>query len=246
MRISIVTAVYNRTNTIGDALASVQAQSFGVAEHIVQDGGSTDGTLDVIEARCTAETSVVSEPDIGIYDAINKGISRASGEVIGLMHSDDFFAHNRVLEKVVEVFENNNVAGVYGDLDYVSARNPKKVVRRWRSGYYCRSRLKYGWMPPHPTLFFRREVFDTWGLYNPDFQISADYDAILRYLWKGHIRLAYLPEVLVKMRTGGESNRSLSRIYQKSIEDHRAIKSNGVGGLGVLALKNLSKIRQFL
>jgi glycosyltransferase len=245
MKISLVTAVYNRVNTVGDALASVQGQSQSAAEHLIQDGGSTDGTLDVIRAQRTAETRLVSEPDTGIYDAINKGISRATGEVIGLMHSDDIFAHARVLEKVAEVLENEDIAGVYGDLDYVSAEDPSKVIRRWRSGHYCRSKLRRGWMPPHPTLYLRREVFETWGLYDPDFQISADYDAILRFLWKGRVRIAYLPEVLVKMRVGGESNRSLGRIYQKSLEDYRAIKSNGVGGVETLAMKNLSKIRQY-
>lgn len=245
MRLSIVTAVYNRASSIGDALTSVQAQTYAVAEHLVQDGGSTDDTLNIVESRRMATTSLVSEPDTGIYDAINKGISRATGDVIGLMHSDDFFAHTRVLEKVAEVFENEDIAGVYGDLDYVSAQNPRKVIRRWRSGPYSRSKLRHGWMPPHPTMYLRREVFENWGLYDPDFQISADYDAILRYLWRGHIRLAYLPEVLVKMRVGGESNRSLGRIYKKSCEDYRAIKNNGVGGFETLALKNLSKIRQF-
>lgn len=245
MRISIVTAVYNRANTVGDALASVQGQSFSVAEHLIQDGGSTDGTLDVVQSRRTAETSLVSEPDTGIYDAINKGISRATGDVIGLMHSDDFFAHARVLERIAEFFESNDVAGVYGDLDYVSAQDPRRVIRRWRSGYYSRSKLKRGWMPPHPTLYLRREVFEKWGLYDPNFQISADYDAILRYLWRGDLSITYLPEVLVKMRIGGESNRSLIQVYKKSLEDYRAIKNNGVGGIETLALKNLTKIRQF-
>ncbi len=246
MRISVVTAVYNRANTIGDALASVQAQSHGVAEHLIQDGGSTDGTLGVIEARRTAETSLVSELDTGIYDAINKGICRATGDVIGVMHSDDFFAHNHVLERVADLFRKDDVAGVYGDLDYVSAEDPGKVIRRWRSGHYCRSKLRRGWMPPHPTLYLRREVFENYGLYDTDFQISADYDAILRYLWIGSSRLAYLPEVMVRMRLGGESNRSVGQMIRKSREDYQAIKRNGVGGFGTLTMKNLSKIKQFL
>lgn len=136
MKLSIVTAVFNRADTIGDALASVQSQSYGPVEHVIQDGGSTDGTLDIIKARETAATQLVSEPDNGIYDAINKGISRARGEVIGLMHSDDFFAHDKVLERVAEIFQDRDIDGVYGDLDYVAAQNTRKVIRHWRSGPY--------------------------------------------------------------------------------------------------------------
>lgn len=152
------------------------------------------------------------------YDAINRGISRASGDAIGLMHSDDFFAHDRVLERVAEALSDPAVEGVYGDLDYVSASDPARVIRDWRSGAYAPAKLRRGWMPPHPTLYLRREVFDTWGLYDTSFRIAADYDAMLRYLAKGEIRLAYIPEVLVKMRVGGESNRSLGRILRKSRE----------------------------
>jgi len=246
MKLSIVTAVFNRADTIADALASVQAQSYRPVEHLIQDGGSSDGTLDLIKARETDATHLVSEPDRGLYDAINKGISRASGDVIGLMHSDDFFAHDKVLERIAEVFQDRDIDGVYGDLDYVSAVNSDKVIRHWRSGPYNQALLKRGWMPPHPTLYLRCEVFETWGLYDTSFQIAADYDAMLRYLWRGNIRLAYLPEVLVKMRVGGESNRSLGRVLRKSGEDYRALRRNGVGGIGALASKNVSKLGQFV
>jgi len=246
MKISIVTAVFNRVETVADALRSVESQSYRNIEHIIQDGGSVDGTLDVIRRSEASVPHFVSEPDSGIYDAINKGISRASGEIIGLMHSDDFFAHDKVLERIVEAFSNPAVDGVYGDLDYVSAVNTKKTVRRWRSGIYSRDRLRRGWMPPHPTLYLRREVFDLWGLYDTSMSISADYEAMLRYLVKGNIRLAYIPEVLVKMRVGGESNRSLSRVLQKSQEDYTALRRYGVGGIGTLMAKNFSKLEQFL
>jgi len=246
MKISIVTAVFNRADTIVDALASVQAQSYRPVEHVIQDGQSTDGTLTLIQERATDRTQLCSEPDDGIYDAINKGIKRASGDVIGLMHSDDFFAHDRVLEHIADIFKNGEIDGVYGDLDYVSAENTRKVIRHWRSGPYNRVRLKWGWMPPHPTLYLRRQVFERWGLYDSGFQIYADYEAILRFLVKGEIRLSYIPEVLVKMRVGGESNRSIPRIIQKSREDYLAIRRYGVGGLGTLAAKNFSKLGQFL
>lgn len=245
MKISLITAVYNRTNTIGHTIKSVQSQTFSNIEHVIQDGGSTDGTLETIQQMKTNTCRFVSEPDTGIYDAINRGIVRASGDVIGLLHSDDFFADDRVLDRVARAFADDTVDGVYGDLDYVAVDDPTRVVRRWRSGEYSPSKLQRGWMPPHPTLYLRREVFDRWGLYDTNFRIAADYDAILRYLLRGRINIAYVPEVLVKMRVGGESNRSIGRILLKSREDLQAIRRNGVGGVGTLACKNLSKLPQF-
>tara|TARA_B100001057_G_scaffold422973_1_gene444817 strand:+ start:1001 stop:1762 length:762 start_codon:yes stop_codon:yes gene_type:complete len=246
MKVTVVTAVYNRVATIGDAMISVQAQSHDAIEHIIQDGGSTDGTLDVIRRAASADTQIVSEHDDGIYDAINRGIARATGDVIGLMHSDDFFADDQVLEKVAKAFATHDVDGVYGDLQYVAASDPTRVVRHWRSGAYRPALLKRGWMPPHPTLYLRREVFDRHGLYDTSLRIAADYDAMLRYLGQGQIRLCYIPEVLVKMRLGGESNRSLGRIILKSREDLRALRNNGVGGIATLAAKNLSKLEQLI
>lgn len=246
MKISVVTAVFNRVGTIGDAIRSVQGQDFSHVQHVIQDGGSSDGTLETVRRMANDSTRLVSEPDGGIYDAINRGIARATGDVIGLMHSDDTFATPGVLSRVVAAFQDPAVDGVYGDLQYVSASEPNKVVRHWRSGEYRPSMLKRGWMPPHPTLYLRREVFERHGLYDTSFRIAADYDAMLRYLAKGKIKLAYIPEVLVKMRLGGESNRSLGRILQKSREDLRALRNNGVGGVGTLAAKNLSKLGQFI
>src|SRR6056297_628016 len=188
---------------------------------------------------------MVSERDAGIYDAINRGIERAAGDVIGLLHSDDFFADRDVIAHVAKALENPELDGVYCDLDYVSAGDATRIIRQWRSGEYDPRRLAKGWMPPHPTLYLRRGVFDAHGLYDTSFKIAADYDAMLRYLVKGRIRLGYIPEVMVKMRVGGESNKSLRKIVQKSREDYRAIRRNGVGGLGTLAMKNLSKIQQF-
>jgi len=245
VKITVITAVYNRVGTIGQALESVLSQSHRDIEHVVQDGGSTDGTLDVLREVADPRLHLVSAPDRGIYDAINKGIARASGDVIGLMHSDDFFAAPDVLSRVAHEFEAPEIDGVYGDLTYVSAQNPDRVIRYWRSGAYTPAKLRRGWMPPHPTLYLRREVFENHGLYDTSFRISADYDAMLRYLVRGQIRLAYIPDVMVKMRVGGESNKSLGKIVQKSREDYRAIRRNGVGGIGTLAVKNLSKISQF-
>ncbi|WP_218131645.1 glycosyltransferase family 2 protein [Nitrosomonas oligotropha] len=243
--ISIVTAVFNRADTIEQALHSVHTQTWRYIEHVVIDGGSTDGTVQILNGWREMISVLISEPDDGIYDALNKGFSRSTGDIIGLMHSDDFYANEQVLERVAKAFADPTVDAVYGDLDYVVKDEPSRIIRKWRSGIYKRSKLAWGWMPPHPTLYLRRRVIDEWGVFDTHFRIAADYDAILRYLALGKIRLAYIPEVLVKMRVGGESNRSLSRILLKSREDLYALKKNGVGGIGALVWKNLSKIRQF-
>lgn len=245
MKISVVTAVFNRAETIRAAIDSVQAQTYPDLEHVIQDGGSNDGTLDVVREASNASTKLVTERDHGIYDAINRGIGNATGDVIGLMHSDDIFAGPEVLAKVADAIQGGDFDGAYGDLQYVAADDTSRVIRHWKSGAYTPAKLKQGWMPPHPTLYLKREVFDRFGLYDTDLQIAADYDAMLRYLVKGSIKLAYVPEVLVKMRVGGESNRSLERIVRKSREDLTAIRRNGVGGVGVLMQKNLRKVGQF-
>lgn len=246
MKISIVTAVYNRADTIGDALRSLQAQSHDDIEHVIQDGGSTDGTFEVIAQFTDTRTKLESAPDGGIYEALNRGISRATGDVVGLLHSDDLLAHTEVLSRISAAFDDPKVQGTYGDLEYVAKDDPSRVIRYWKSGAYRPALLRRGWMPPHPTLFLRREVFEQHGAYDTSFRIAADYEAILRWLTRSELRLAYLPEVLVRMRVGGESNRSLGRILKKSREDLRAIRRHRVGGLQVLATKNLCKAIQFL
>lgn len=246
LKISIVTAVYNRVGTIAQSIESVKAQTYPHVEHVIQDGSSSDGTLDVVRSMATKDTKVESRPDLGIYDAINRGLRRSTGDVVGVMHSDDFFPDEHVLSKIAERFDEPNIDGVYGDLDYVSSSDPGKVIRRWRSGQYSLKKIKWGWMPPHPTLYLRRNVFENLGYYNTDYSIAADYEAMLRYMLLGQIRMVYIPEVLVKMRVGGESNRSLSKIIKKSGEDFRAIKDHKVGGLSVLFMKNIRKIHQFM
>jgi glycosyltransferase len=226
-------------------LESLYGQSHPHVEHVVQDGGSTDGTLEVLRANPASDMALESAPDAGLYDAINRGIARALGDVVGLLHSDDFLADDEVLTSVAQALADSSVDGVYGDLDYVAADDTCRVIRRWRSGEFTPAKLKRGWMPPHPTLYLRREVFERWGAYDTDFRIAADYEAILRWLVRGQIRLAYIPRVLVKMRVGGESNRSLGRILRKSREDYRAMRRHGVGGIGTLAGKNFSKLEQF-
>ncbi len=245
MKVSIITAVFNRADCIADAVRSVQSQTWSPVEHVVIDGGSTDGTLQVLRACMNSHAVCVSEPDNGIYFALNKGLALATGDVIGLMHSDDYFADTKVLADVVAAFTNPTVDAVYGDLDYVSKTNTARIVRHWQSGEYTPSKLARGWMPPHPTLFLRRKVIERWGGFDTRFRIAADYDAILRYFGQGNICPVYLPRVLVKMRLGGESNRSLGKIWLKTREDYTALRRNGVGGLGTVVWKNVSKVEQF-
>jgi glycosyltransferase involved in cell wall biosynthesis len=243
--ISIITVVYNNAIHVEDAIRSVLSQHYQNIEYIVVDGGSTDGTLEIIGKYRDRISVFLSEPDGGIYDALNKGFALATGDVIGIMHSDDLFADEKVIEEVATIFDVPTVDAVYGDLDYVAKNDTGHIIRHWRSGEYTLSRLKRGWMPPHPTLFLHRRVIKQWGVFDTKFHIAADYDAILRYFGKGRVRATYIPRVLVKMRVGGESNKSLKKIVQKSREDYWALKRNGVGGLGALVWKNLSKVGQF-
>ena len=246
MKISVITAVYNNAETIASALDSALAQEGDNLELIVIDGGSTDGTLEILERYADRLAVLVSEPDKGIYFALNKGIGLASGEVVGFLHSDDLLANENVLNRVGEAFADPKVEAVYGDLLYVSKDDPDRVVRYWRAGNYSKARLSWGWMPPHPTFYVRRSVYERMGNYDTTYRIAADYDCILRFLGKGEVQVSYIPEVMVKMRVGGASNRSLRNILQKSKEDYRALTNNKVGGFGALAWKNLSKISQFV
>ena len=246
MKISVLTVVFNRADTIAAAIQSVAGQIYPNVEHVVVDGASSDGTLGVINANQHQAMLVFSEPDSGIYDALNKAIARSSGDIIGLMHSDDFFAHDQVLTKIADAFTDPDVDAVYGDLDYISASDSSNILRRWKAGSFKPSKLYRGWMPPHPTLFIRRRVLENFGGYDTRYRIAGDYDAILRWFSSPNFRAGYIPEVLVKMRVGGASNRSIGRILQKSREDYRALHTNNIGGVGALAAKNLSKILQFI
>lgn len=246
MKISVVTAAFRAEDTVASAIESVVRQNHGDIEHVVVEGASPDGTLAAIRGAAHPRMVLISEPDKGIYDALNKGIAHATGEVIGVVHADDMLAHDDVLDRIAAAFSDPQVDAVYGDLDYVAKDDTDRIVRHWRSGGYDRRKLARGWMPPHPTLYLRRQVFDRFGLYDTSFRIAADYDAILRYFGTGEIRPVYIPEVLVKMRMGGISNRNLARLVQKSSEDYRALRRNGIGGLGALAAKNLSKLPQFV
>ncbi len=246
LHISVITAVMNRADTLGDTLRSVHQQRWRNVEHIVIDGGSTDGSLDVLEAHRHGIATLVSEPDGGLYDALNKGIAKASGDVVGFMHADDEYASPYTLDRIASAFEDPAVGAVYGDLVYVSKKDSSRVVRYWQAGRFTRDQLPHGWMPPHPTFYVRREIYSRFGGFDTRFRIAADYENMLRLLWRGRVQAAYVPEVLVRMRTGGMSNMSLLNILHKSREDYAAMRQNGIGGLQTLLLKNVTKLPQFV
>jgi glycosyltransferase involved in cell wall biosynthesis len=245
LQVSVITAVKNRASTLGACLRSVQAQTWGAVEHIVVDGGSTDGTLGILAASRAHVAKLICEPDRGVYDALNKGIGVASGDVIGFLHGDDEFATERSLERVAHAFADPNVEAVYGDLVYVRRDEPSRVVRYWRAGHYTRAQLANGWMPPHPTFYARRSVYARLGGFDTRYKIAADYEHMLRLLWRGAVRAAYVPEVLVRMRTGGASNQFVN-LFLKSREDYNALRENGIGALHALLLKNVTKLPQFV
>lgn len=246
MKISVITACRNSVQTIEKAIQSVLSQDYSDVEYIVIDGASSDGTLKVLDKYASQIDCLVSEPDEGIYDALNKGFKKASGDIIGLLHADDFFAQNDTLSRLVETLQKTNADAVYGDLQYVSKANTEKVIRHWKSGGFSRQKLHFGWMPPHPTLFMKRKCYETNGFFDTSFRIAADYDLILRNFSTSDFKPAYLPEVVCKMRVGGASNKSLKNILRKSKEDWRALRKNRFGGFYTLIFKNLRKLGQFV
>lgn len=246
MKITVITATWNSEATIAFALESVARQDHPDIEHLIIDGGSKDGTLSVVEGYRRPGLRVISEPDKGIYDALNKGLRLATGDLIGFMHSDDVYADDTVLSEVAKAFQDTDADLVYGDLAYVSKDDLQQVIRLWHSGQYSLKKMKWGWMPPHPTVYMKRICYEAWSGFDERYRIAADYEAMLRYLLRDDIRVGYLPRVLVKMRVGGASNRSLKNILLKSKEDIRAMKAHGVLWPNALIWKNLSKIPQFL
>lgn len=245
IKISVVTVVFNSKPTIAQAIESVLSQSYSAVESIVIDGASTDGTLAVLETYRPRLSLIVSERDEGIYDALNKGLKHATGDVVGFLHADDVFESSEVLAKVAAVFLDPTIDAVYGDLVYVRHSDIGQVIRYWQAGQYDTALLSRGWMPPHPTFYVRRSVYERLGGFDKRYRIAADYDTILRFLAVGKIRAVYIPEVLVRMRAGGISNRSLKTILRKTWEDFEVVRRNEVGGVMTILKKNFSKLSQF-
>lgn len=247
IKVSVITSSYNSEATITDTINSVNKQTYSNIEHVFIDGKSTDNSVELIEKLSTREKIVTSEKDKGIYDAMNKGIALASGDIVGILNSDDFYADENVIADVVELFEKTKADAVYADLDYVEEVDTNKVVRKWRSGNYKHGHFKWGWMPPHPTLFLRKEVYEKHGHFNLELKSAADYEIMLRFIHKHKIKLAYLPRVTVKMRLGGLSNSSIKHRMFANKEDRKAWKINGLKPyFFTLYLKPLRKIAQYL
>ena len=245
MKVSIITITYNSESTLIDTIDSVLNQTYKDIEYIIIDGKSTDSTVSIIHSYKDKISKFISEKDNGLYDALNKGIAMATGDIIGVLHSDDFYTNHQVIEKVVQTFKLNQADAVYADLFYVDKTNVDKIVRKWKSGNYKHGMFVNGWMPPHPTFFVRRHCYEKYGSFNLDLVSAADYELMLRFIHKHQIKLAYLPEFIIKMRAGGLSNASLSNRIRANKEDRKAWLMNGLKPkFHTLYLKPLRKIIQ--
>lgn len=246
MKISLITVVYNGETFLQDCFNSVYDQTYPDVEYLVIDGGSKDKTLAIIADNQSHIDYFVSEPDQGLYDAINKGIAKATGDIIGILNADDMFSGQHVLAAVAETFKNQpEIDGLYGDLNYIHPVTGK-IIRKWRSRNTTFKDLRQGWMPAHPTLYLKKALFEKHGSYALDLGTTADYDLMLRFLYTNQIKTAYLPMLMVNMRTGGVSNKSLSNRWMAMVNDYKALKRNKLRyPFWVLIKKKLSKLNQF-
>jgi len=245
VKISIITIAYNSEETIEDTIKSVVAQNYQNIEYIIIDGGSTDGTMAIINKYRAHISVLVSEPDKGIYDAMNKGVEKSTGELVGILNSDDFYANNNVVQSIANKIGDKD--GIYADLVYVDRENTDKVIRYWKSKEYKEGSFLKGWMPPHPTFFIRKEIYNKYGSYNLSLKSAADYELMLRLIHKEKISIVYLPEIITKMRVGGQSNASLSNRLKANKEDRMAWDINNIDPkFYSLYLKPIRKIGQFL
>ena len=246
IKISIITITYNCQNTVARCLDSMANQSYENIEYIIVDGGSTDGTLKVIESYSKNIDQFISEPDEGIYDALNKGIRLARGEVIGFLHADDVFANNMTLHNIMDVFMSFDVDVVYGDIEILKNIDDVKPIRKWTSKKFHPSLLAFGWMPAHTSLFVKSSLYSEFGYFDTSFSISGDYDFILRLFKNRDLKTYYLQETLIKMLHGGASTRNFRSFVIKSIEDLRALKINNIRfPFLALSAKKILKITQF-
>lgn len=247
MKISIITVVYNNENTIEQAISSVSAQTYGDIEYIIIDGKSNDGTISILNKHRDKIDVFVSESDRGIYDAMNKGVSAATGELIGLLNSDDIYQDEHVISDVVAKFVNDpTIDIVYGDLVYVKKDDVSKVVRKWQSKPYGDNFFERGHVPPHPALFLTRKVYEKAGLFKLDFKLAADYEFMLRVFKKFNFRSIYYPRLLVRMRLGGATNQSISNVVNGNREIIRAWSVNGLKvPLLLMPLRIFKRLSQF-
>ncbi|MDQ1243685.1 MAG: hypothetical protein QG567_588 [Campylobacterota bacterium] len=228
MKISIITVVWNNKETIKDAIDSVLGQTYKNIEYIIVDGASTDGTVEVVQSYGDKISKFVSEPDRGLYDAMNKGIALATGDVVGILNSDDFYIDEYVIEKIVKEFEDKQVDSVFADLVFVKPENLDNVVRYYDSSHFSPDKFAYGWMPAHPTFFVKREVYEKYGVFKTDYKIAADYELLTRFFAKHKISYSYIKEPIVKMRMGGASTSGIKSNYILNKEIIRACRENNI------------------
>lgn len=245
MKVSIITSCYNREATIRGAIESVLEQDYPYIEYIVVDGASKDNSLAIINEYKNGIDKIISEPDNGMYEGINKGIRAATGDIIGLIHSDDFLFSSHTISEIVQAFKEQQADLVYGNGVFVDYDNINQMIRNWVSGRYTKENVKNGWLPLHPTVYIKKECMDKYGLYDESYKIAADSDLLVRYLYEADLKVHYLNKYIVRMRMGGLSTDS-GKTKQKWGEDLRMYKSHGIKPLTALKGKILSKIPQFI
>lgn len=247
MKVSVITVVYNNVETIEGTIKSVAEQDYPDIEHIVVDGGSSDGTLEIVEKYRGRLGKVITEPDEGIYHAMNKGLALATGEILGFLNSDDLYADSSVVRQIASTFQDDTVDACYADLVYVSKDN-EKVIRYWRSSLFKKNDFMLGWCPPHPTFYARKSIFERLGGFDQSVKIAADVELMMRYLERGGIHVRYIPRVWITMRVGGKTNQSLKNIFQQNKEILRALRRNDVHGSAFffLAHKVINRVGQYV
>jgi glycosyltransferase involved in cell wall biosynthesis len=241
MKVSIITVVYNNEKTVADCIDSVLSQTYSNIEYIIIDGNSKDSTVAIIKSYGDKITTFVSEQDNGIYDAMNKGLALATGDVVGILNSDDMYQSNTVIKKIVYHFQNSGCQAVFSDLIYVNYNNTSKIVRYWKSSLFTEDAFNKGWHPAHPTFFAKREVYQKFGVFNLNYEISADFELMLRFIQVNKISTHYIPEILVKMRLGGESNNSVHNIIKGNKNIKRAFLEHGLPWSRLYTAKRLMK-----
>lgn len=248
MRISIITVTFNSSATIGECIHSVSSQTYHDIEHIIIDGASKDKTIEIINSEKNRIKKIISEPDFGIYDAMNKGIKLATGEVIGILNSDDKYASPYIITKIIDLFKETNCDAIYGNLDIVvsNSHNNERIIRHWKSSKYIPGGFKKGWHPPHPTFFVKKRIYEKYGLFDISLNVSADFELMLRFIERYHIRIEYLDETIVKMRYGGESTRSFRKIIEGNLNIRKAFDNNGIKASPFYPiLRFVPKVKQF-
>lgn len=246
MKVSIITVCLNTAGTIEDTVRGILSQDHKDIEYIVVDGGSTDGTLDIINRYKNNIAKVISEPDGGIYEAMNKGIKLATGDIVGFLNAGDFYAVETAISQIATSLQENDCEAVYADLECVAKDNPAKTIRKWKSQSYQEGLFEKGWHPPHPTFFAKKCVFDKFGYFDLSYEISADYELMLRFLKKHSLKSCYIPHVLIKMRIGGKSNKSLWQVIKANVECYLAWKKNNLNTSPLIILrKPVSKLIQY-